>query len=201
MRSGPTWPLRGRVPATAATSSAWAHWGVPVFMSEQRELEDIARALEAFGVLTGNSDPARRTAQAYRARAADLARRYGHRPVVRVFFQVWGAPLITVNGAHLITKLLRLCGGENVFAALPVLAPQVDREAVLAADPEAIVASASGPSTEGWRTPWLALRSIAAVRAGNLFEVPAELVERHTPRVLDGAGIICAHLESVRARR
>jgi iron complex transport system substrate-binding protein len=106
-----------------------------------------------------------------------------------------------VNGAHLISKVLHLCGGENVFAALPVLAPQVDREAVLAADPEAIVASASGVSTNGWRMPWLAFSSIAAVRAGNLFEVPAELMERHTPRVLDGARLLCADLEAVRARR
>lgn len=174
--------------------------GVPVFMSEQRELEDIARAIEALGMLTGHGDPARRASDAFRARAGELARRYAHRPAVRVFFQVWGAPLITVNGAHLISKLLRLCGGENVFAALPLLAPQVDREAVLAADPEAIIASASGP-TDGWRTPWLALPGVAAVRTGNLFEVPAELVERHTPRVLDGAGMICVHLESVRARR
>ena len=175
--------------------------GVPVFFSEQRELEDIARTLEALGTLTGHGPSAAQAAKAFRARAADLSRRYAERPAVRVFFQVWGAPLITVNGTHLISKVLRLCGGENVLGALPVLAPQVDREAVIAADPEAIIASASGPSTQGWRSPWLALPSIAAVRSGNLFEVPAELIERHTPRVLDAAERVCAGLEAVRARR
>jgi iron complex transport system substrate-binding protein len=171
---------------------------VPVFQSEQRELEDIARALEVLGTLTGRSGPAGQAAQAFRARAADLARRYAQRPPVRVFFQVSGAPLITVNGAQLISKVLRLCGGENVFAGLPVLAPHVDREAVLAADPEVILA---GASTNGWRTPWLAFPSMAAVRAGNLFEVPADLLARHTPRVLDGAELVCTDFEAVRARR
>lgn len=175
-----------------------ASLGVPVFQSEQRELEDIARALEVLGTLTGRSGPAGQAAQAFRARAADLARRYAQRPPVRVFFQVSGAPLITVNGAQLISKVLRLCGGENVFAGLPVLAPHVDREAVLAADPEAILA---GASTNGWRTPWLAFPSMAAVRAGNLFEVPADLLARHTPRVLDGAELVCTDFEAARARR
>ena len=175
--------------------------GVPVFQSEQRELDDIPRALEVLGLLTGHADSAGRAAQAFRSRASDLARRHAHRPPVRVFFQVWGAPLITVNGAHLISRVLGLCGGENVFAALPVLAPQVDPEAVLLADPEVIIASASGASTNGWRAPWTAFPSIAAVRAGNLFEVPGELLERHTPRVLDGAGLVCGDLETARARR
>lgn len=175
--------------------------GIPVFQSEQRDLEDIARALELLGALSGHSAPAGEAAQAFRARVEDLARRHAQRPRVRVFFEVWGTPLITVNGAHLISKVLRLCGGENVFAGLPMLAPQVDREAVLAANPEAILASVSGGSMDGWRAPWLIFPSIAAVRTGNLFEIPAELTQRHTPRVLDGATRICADLETARARR
>lgn len=175
--------------------------GVPVFRSEPLELEDIARTLEALGALTGRVAESRAAAQSFRSRAAELARRHANRPSVRVFYQVWGAPLITVNGAHLISKVLRLCGGENVFARLPVLAPQVDREAVLAADPEAIVASTSGPATAGWRATWQALPSISAVRAGNLYEIPADHMERHTPRVLDGAERVCADLEAARAKR
>ena len=175
--------------------------GVPVFRSEQRELEDIAHTLEVFGALTGHANSAAKAARDFRSRAAELTRRHANRPAVRVFFQVWGSPLVTVNGAHLISKVLRMCGGENVFAALPILAPQVDLEAVLAANPEAIIASRSGPSTDGWRAAWRSMPAIAAVRAGNLFEVPAELIERHTPRVLDGAGRVCADLDAARARR
>lgn len=175
--------------------------GVPVFRSEPLELEDIARTLETLGVLTGHVSESRQAAQAFRARATELARRHANRPTVRVFYEIWGAPLITVNGAHLISKVLRMCGGENVFAALPVLAPQVDREAVLAADPEVIIASTSSPSTSGWRAAWETLPSISAVRLGNLFEVPADSIHRHTPRVLDGAERVCSNLEVARARR
>ena len=175
--------------------------GVPVFRSEPRELEDIARTLETMGALSGHVGESRQAAQAFPARAADLALRHANRPKVRVFYEIWGAPLITVNGAHLISKVLRMCGGENVFATLPVLAPQVDREAVLAANPEAIISSTSGPSSSTWRAAWQTLSSISAVRLGNLFEVDADSIHRHTPRVLDGAERVCTSLEAARAKR
>jgi hypothetical protein len=45
--------------------------------------------------------------------------------VVRTFYQVWDKPLYTLNGQHIVTDALRLCGGENIFATLPVTAPVV----------------------------------------------------------------------------
>ena len=46
---------------------------------------------------------------------------------------------MTVGGGQVISDAIRLCSGENVFADLKPLAPKVTVEAVLAADPEAIV--------------------------------------------------------------
>jgi iron complex transport system substrate-binding protein len=120
---------------------------------------------------------------------------------VRVFYQVWNRPLITVNGAHVISKVLRLCGGENVMADLPAIAPEIDRERVLRADPEAIVASGSDGRHPEWLREWRAFPDLAAVRSGNLYAVPPELVQRHTPRLLDGAEAICRFLAEVRTRR
>ena len=72
---------------------------------------------------------------------------------VRAFYQVWDRPLITVSGAHVISKAMRRCGGANVLAGLPGIAPEIDRETVLRADPEAI--AASGPDRN--RPTWLGL--------------------------------------------
>jgi aldehyde dehydrogenase (NAD+) len=73
---------------------------------------------------------------------------------VRVFYQVWDRPLITVNGDHVISKVIRLCGGENVMAELPALAPEIDRERVLRADPEVIVASGADGKRPLWLDAW-----------------------------------------------
>jgi iron complex transport system substrate-binding protein len=174
--------------------------GLPVFRSEPRELDDIARTLLRFGALAGTQPQAQAAADAFRARAAALSARYSRRPVVRVFYQVWDRPLQTVNGEHVITKVLRLCGGDNVFAALPLIAPEVDREAVLQANPQVIVASAA----DGVRAPglddWKRFPGLAAAAHGHLYTVPAELIQRHTPRILDGAERLCGLLEAVRAR-
>src|SRR6185436_6359412 len=114
---------------------------LPVFRSEPRELEDIATTIERLGALGGTPKEAQGAARAFRARKAELERRYANRAKVRVFYQVWNRPLLTVNGDHVISKVIRLCGGENVFASLPLIAPEIDAEALLRAKPEVVIAS------------------------------------------------------------
>lgn len=171
-----------------------------VFRSEPRELDDIARTLERFGVLAGTEEHARRAAQAFRGQVAALDRRYSKRAPVRVFYQVWNRPLLTVNGEHVISKVIRLCGGRNVFADLPVIAPEVDREAVLRANPQVIVASGPDGARPVWLDEWLAFPGLAAARQGDLYAIPPELIQRHTVRIVQGAERLCGLLEGVRTR-
>ena len=159
------------------------------------------RTLETLGRLAGTGAAAARAARAFRAHAAQLERTYASRRKVRVFYQVWNRPLITVNGAHVISKVLRLCGGENALAELPSLAPEIDRELVLRADPEVIVASGSDGRHPEWLAEWRAFPDLAAVRLANLYAVPPDLLQRHTPRLLDGAEALCRILEDARAKR
>src|SRR5690606_14039845 len=123
-----------------------------------------------------------------------------HRPTVRAFYQVWDRPMLTVNGAHVISKVMKLCGGENVFAALPALAPEIDREAVLRADPQVIVASGADERRPAWLDAWKAFPGLAAVAGGHLYAIPPDLIQRHTPRLLDGAQRLCGIFERVRTR-
>jgi iron complex transport system substrate-binding protein len=107
------WPNPGSVRAI----NRLAEIELPVFRSEPRELEDIATTLERLGTLAGTGSKAQHAARAFRTRRADLERRYAGRPKVRVFYQVWDRPLLTVNGDHVISKVIGLCGGENVLRA------------------------------------------------------------------------------------
>lgn len=174
---------------------------IPVYMNEPRSLDDVARSLEAFGTLSGNEKPARIAAASFRARKEELAKRYGERPRVRMFYQIWDKPLMTVNDEHLISDVIRLCGGDNVFGKLAQLAPTVGVEAVLAADPEVIVASGMGDSHPEWLDNWKRWPKLKANSGGNLYFVPPELIQRHTPRILEGAAMLCEQLESARRKR
>ena len=108
---------------------------------------------------------------------------------------------MTVGGQQIISNVIRLCGGDNVFEKLGTLAPTVTVEAVIAANPEAIVASGMGESRPEWLDDWKRWTSITAVARDNLFFVPPDLIQRHTPRLLDGAEQLCQHLETTRSRR
>ncbi|MDQ2694606.1 MAG: cobalamin-binding protein [Pseudomonadota bacterium] len=172
--------------------------GMAVFVSEPRRLDDIPRTLDRLGALTGHRDEARRAAAAFRARLAALAQRHRERPKVRVFYQVWDRPLVTLNGEHLVNHLIELCGGRNVFAALPVLAPHVGVEAVIAAAPQAIVASGTAAAASRWLFAWRRWDTLPAVAAGNLFMIHPDLGLRPTPRILEGAQALCGALEQAR---
>lgn len=174
--------------------------GLAVFRSEPRELEHIATTLERLGALAGTGTHAGRAAAEFRTKVAALEKRYAGAATVRVFYQIWDRPLLTVNGQHIITKAMRLCGGENVFAALPLIAPEVDREAVLRADPDVIVASGSAGNPPAWLAAWRAFPGMKAVAKERLFSIPPDLIQRHTPRILAGAEALCGILQNVRER-
>ncbi|MCK6395666.1 cobalamin-binding protein [Zoogloea sp.] len=175
--------------------------GIPVFINEPRKIEDVARSLSQMGRLAGTEAVADGAAKAFRERHAALQARYSSRPKVRTFYEIWNRPLMTINGEHLISDVIRLCGGENVFARLPVLAPTIDTEAVLAAAPEVIVASGMGEARPEWLDDWRQWGKLQAVSRGNLFFIPPDQIQRHTPRILDGAERLCGQLDEARARR
>jgi iron complex transport system substrate-binding protein len=175
--------------------------GIPVYRSEPRTLEQVATSIERFGRLLGTEARAQSAAGAYRGQLARLSERYGRRPRVRVFYQVWDKPLYTLNGQQIVSDAIRLCGGYNVFADLPVIAPQLGVEAVLEQDPEAIIAGDEhAPGDRGINT-WKAYGSLRAVQRNNLFALDGELLTRPGPRTVLGAAQLCEKIELARTRR
>jgi iron complex transport system substrate-binding protein len=184
-----------------ASLAKLAGLGMPVYVNQPDRLEDIARSIEQLGRLAGTDATALPAAAAFRARLAELRRRYSGKPTVRTFYEIWNQPLTTIGGRQIISDLIHVCGGENVFGRLSLLAPTVAEEAVIAEDPEAIVASGMDAARPEWLDQWRRWHQLKAVRYGNLFFVPPDLLQRHTPRLLDGAEMLCMHLETARQRR
>lgn len=175
--------------------------GVPVFLVQPKDIDDVVTNLERFGRLAGTDEAARAAAGKFRARLAELRARHAARPPVRIFYQVWNQPLMTVGGGQIISDVIRLCGGENVFADLKPLAPKVTVEAVLAADPEVIVASGMDEARPEWVDHWRRWTGLTAVKRDNLFFIPPDLIQRPTPRLAEGAARLCEQIETARTRR
>jgi iron complex transport system substrate-binding protein len=178
---------------------------IPLFFSEPHRLDDVAVSLTKLGQLLGTSPAADAAAAAFRQNIAKLRARYANRPPVSVFYQVWDQPLMTLNGEHMVSDVISLCGGRNVFAQLQPLVPTVSTEAVLAANPEAIVTAAPGATQPDTTLPqlsqWRAWPSLTAVANNNLFAIDGDLINRPAPRIAQGAKQLCEDLEVARSRR
>ncbi len=171
--------------------------GYAVFVTEPVRLADIARVLRAIGTLAGTAAAAQHAARAFEHGIWSLRSRYAGLRKIRALYEVWPRPFITVSGRHMISDVLALCGGENVFADARGLTPSVSLEAVVAARPDVVVGGARAGSEADFRREWR--RSpVAVLRSLPAFYVDPDLIQRQTPRILEGAKTICAALDSVR---
>ena len=175
--------------------------GLTVYVSQPNKMENVADQLERLGQLAGTEAVARPAAERFRQRLESLRKANAAKPKVRVFYQIWKTPLMTVGGQQIISDAIKLCGGENVFGHLGKMAPTVSVEAVLEADPEAIVATGMGDSKPEWLHDWDKWTKMTAVKRNNLFHINPDIMQRHTPRILEGAEKLCAHLDVARSHR
>ncbi|MDD2744022.1 MAG: cobalamin-binding protein [Rhodocyclaceae bacterium] len=175
--------------------------GLKTYVFQPNKMADVADQLERLGQLAGTEAVANLAASNFRQRLNALQSANANKPKVRVFYQIWKSPLMTVGGPQIISDAIRLCGGDNVFGNLTQMAPTVSVEAVLAANPEAIVATGMGEARPEWLSDWDKWTGMTAVKRGNMFHINPDIMQRHTPRILDGAEKLCAHLDVARSRR
>ncbi len=175
--------------------------GFRVFVIEPDTLAAIPRLLRMLGRLAGTETAASRAAQAFEDGVHALRARYGTRPAVRVFYEIWHMPLLTVNGSHMINDVIHLCGGSNIFAAVPALTPLVSLESVIAAHPQVVLGGSSATTPPEFAAQWQRYENFSGLRNVKAMYVDPDHIQRQTPRILQGARTVCEHLESVRANR
>jgi iron complex transport system substrate-binding protein len=169
-----------------------------LYITDQHRLDDIGATLLEFGRLAGTEAVAAAAARRYRTELKEVRSRYAARSRLRVFYQVWDRPLYTLSGAHVVSEVLSLCGGDNVFADLSTLAPAIDKEAVLARNPDVILIAATGAEGRRQTLDWNQFANLRAVRSHHVFTVDPSLVGRMAPRILQGVREVCGLLDAAR---
>jgi iron complex transport system substrate-binding protein len=170
--------------------------GIRVVGIPTHRLDDIAAGLIELGEVAGTQAVAAQAAADFRARLAALREQYRDRPLLRVFVQIDDAPLFTIGGGHLISEIVELCGGLNLFAKETALALPVDLESVLVRAPQVILSTDDGDPAVYWSR----FGEIEAVAAGKVFRAPADLLARPSPRIVEGAARVCEQLDEARGR-
>jgi len=173
--------------------------GFPVFVVETREIDRIPALFDRFGQLSGHEITAQQRIDEFTQRLHSLRNAQADKSVVRTFYQIWHEPLITLNGQHMVSDVIRLCGGVNVFADAIPLVPYINIESIVAADPEVIIAGGSEQDQPDWLGRWQQWSGISAVQNQHIYLIPADLMQRHSIRILDGAEMMCDYLDRARA--
>ena len=172
--------------------------GLTVFNSDPKVPEDIANTLLRFGVLAGTEAVSKNASAEFLKHYRSLQKKYSHKEKVKTFYQIWNKPLMTINGQHLISDIIDLCGGVNVFTDLKSLTPKISIEAVIATNTDVIIAGGMGKAKPEWMKEWYPWKQIPAVKNKNVFFVEPSLLQRVGPRILLGADQLCSLLDEAR---
>jgi iron complex transport system substrate-binding protein len=167
---------------------------IPMYRQQVNTLADIPGSLRRLGALAGTRDAAEQAARNVEARLATLARTYGNSRHPNVLMEVWNHPFYTVGGTHLMSDALKICGARNAFGDLKELGPVIDVEAVVARNPDIIVAAAPPGAGTEWLTDWKRFTTLRAVRNGNLIAFEDQRLTRLGPSVVDATEALCKAL-------
>jgi iron complex transport system substrate-binding protein len=165
--------------------------GIPIYRQQVNTLADLAASLRRLGALAGTRAAAEQAARNIEARLAALAHTYGNSRHPSVLLEVWNHPIYTIGGTHLMSDALRICGARNAFGDLRDLGPAVDIEAVVARNPDIIVAAAPPGAGLEWLTDWKRFTTLRAVRTGNLITFEDQRLTRLGPSVIAATEALC----------
>jgi iron complex transport system substrate-binding protein len=171
------------------------------FISVQpKKLSDIATDIETIGKALGTDLIAKKNADALRSKIAALSTNQKNTSArkVRVFYQVWAQPLMTLNQDHIIGDIIQRCGGEQLFANEKVLVPTVSREAVIKANPEIIFTAVDSAKIKTDWSMWSSFPQLAATKNKAFIDLDGDIISRPSPRIMQGAQKICAEINKVR---
>lgn len=168
--------------------------GIPMLVMDSSHLQDLPRDLRLLGTHTGHVAEAETLASDMTGQLAALASTYQTRRPVRVFYQLWYTPMVTVAKGSWIHEAIEICGGQNLFADSPQPYPQINLEHVLIKQPEIIIATQGEESLALWQR-WTQLPAVAHQQ---LKLSKPDRLQRLTPRTPAGIRELCELIDGAR---
>jgi iron complex transport system substrate-binding protein len=172
--------------------------GVPIYITNPHQLEDIPVMMKNLGCLSGRVKEAMSAANNFTSELEKIKKQNETKKPLTVFFQVGAYSLVTISKHSWINQVITVCGGRNVFPDKAPDAVNVDLGSITLANPEVIISDAVG---EPWQDRWKAFDDITAVKNNQLFTIDPNLVNEASPRILEGTEKICKLLQTARAKK
>ncbi len=171
-------------------------YGIPLYFQDYSGIDDIYRNMETLGEILDHSEEAEEAVERLKYEEKLIVDSTSTRIKYRTMVIIGVKPLIVAGGGSFISEIIEKAGAKNAFADLEDKYPVINQEAILNANPEAILI----PSTNDQvyqqfaeQYPLLHLNMVAS-QDGRVFLIDPDLVLRPGPRTLQGLAVLAKTL-------
>ena len=162
--------------------------GIAVFIVNPRNVQETIGTIGTIGRVCGIPERAGQLTQRLEERLDNVVKKTALKKKPLVFLQINLKPIMTVNRDTFHHDLIRLSGGRNMTADATITYPRISIEEVIQRRPDVILISSMerGGRYEKARQEWMKWTSIPAVRNGRVHLIDSDLIDRPSPRIIDG---------------
>jgi iron complex transport system substrate-binding protein len=163
-------------------------WGFPTYVIFPKNFNDILQSIIHLGQLVNREKEAMGIVQGMRKRSERVAELTQGLPRPKVFIQIGDSPIVTVGRGSFADDLIRLAGGENITGEEKELYPRLGMEEILKKAPDVILISSMNPKGDYQKIvqEWSHWKTIPAVKNGHIHLIDSDLIDRPSPRIIDG---------------
>ena len=153
-----------------------------------KNFDDILKSILHIGQVVNRDKEAKQITEEMRKRSQRVIELTKDLPRPKVFIQIADAPIVTVGKGSFADDLIRLAGGENIAGKEKEVYPRFGMEEILKRSPEVIVISSMNPKGDYQKIlqEWNRWKTIPAVKNGRIHLIDSDLIDRPSPRIIDG---------------
>jgi iron complex transport system substrate-binding protein len=177
--------------------------GFPTYVIFPKNFNDILRSIGHLGQVVNREQEADGIIQGMKKRSERIVEltKDLHRP--KVFIQIGDAPIVTVGKGSFADDLIRLAGGENIASREKEVYPRFGMEEILKRSPEVILISSMNPKGDYQKIflEWSRWKTIPAVKNNRIHLIDSDLIDRPSPRIIEGLEEIARILHPERFKK
>jgi iron complex transport system substrate-binding protein len=162
--------------------------GLKVFLTNPRTVLEAVETISTVARLCHAERQGASAEEGLRKRLNAVVERVKGLPRQLVFLQINLKPIMSVSRNTFHQDVINLAGGVNMTEDAPVTYPRVAMEEILRRNPDVIVISSMerGGQYEEARQEWLKWKSLKAVKDGRVHLIDSDLLDRPSPRLVEG---------------
>jgi iron complex transport system substrate-binding protein len=162
--------------------------GFPTYVIFPKKFDDILKSIHHLGQVVDRKKEAMSIIQGMRKRKQVVFELTQGLPRPKVFLQIGEAPIITVGRGSFADDLIQIAGGENIAGHEKEMYPRFGIEEILRRSPEVVLISSMNPKGDYQRIvqEWARWKMLPAVKDGRIHLINSDLIDRPSPRIIDG---------------